>query len=858
MEEDSMPTERPPLDAWGLPQSTPSRRDTEDMLARVGRSENESSEAFRRIEDQLRGMSRRLDSSERSHSESNRVLSRTAQEINIASREQAQVFDQLGLNVMALNERLERVERATANDGIREAVKALHMGLSRLADQISQTASQSASQAGNLADNLEQLAGRLGVARVDSENADKQLATRILTVENVAHQTAAQFDERLARLENTAQTGFDRFEQRVAAAEKTVQVHTNAIDHALEKAEAGALARAADQVEGQRRAAFIEENLQGLRDAIMRLENQPARLEQRLGQVEQTLGGVMDQLGQNIAQPLQQSLETLSRRIEGLEKDHNDLLAEVRTGQPHHGPRPVPEFQSDFPSDFPGAAFAESQDAFRPAPAPAPVNAFTAPPFPEAPPPAGHHNTAPAGIGGYSTPAQAAFQPDPFEDGSATQFLYGARSDDHAPAIEVPPMAGAHEPGSDPDIAFAPPPGAEADITPGDIRDDAQDDFLNQARRTARAAAEKAESERHSRGFSWGRLSTGEKTSRDSGEARPRYVIPAAIALIVIVAVAAGLVLSQRARPALNGPSGGSGASASNTAANNTGASNNAPQQGPDFSLPEPPAGNETQFVVAPAATPEQPPPRAGQASHSAAAEPRGQSGATQPLQERNVRPAPVRPVPDNGNQASANRVIQLANANNAIAQTILGLRYLDGTDGVAVNLPQAVKYLTAAANQGQAVAQYRLGTLYERGQGVPADGAKAVHWYQLAANQGNRKAMHNLAVAYASGSAGKKNMAEAARWFAKAAALGLSDSQFNLAVLYERGDGVPQSLLDAYKWYSIAAAAGDSESRARVAVLQSQLSDAARTTAQKSAATFHAAPLNRSANVPPEAADLG
>ena len=101
---------------------------------------------------------------------------------------------------------------------------------------------------------------------------------------------------------------------------------------------------------------------------------------------------------------------------------------------------------------------------------------------------------------------------------------------------------------------------------------------------------------------------------------------------------------------------------------------------------------------------------------------------------------------------------------------------------------------------------------------------------------------MHNLAVSYASGATGKKNMAEAARRFAKAAALGLSDSQFNLAVLYERGDGVPQSLLDAYKWYSIAAAAGDTDKAA----------------ANKSASTFHAALLNRSANVPPEPGDLG
>jgi localization factor PodJL len=67
----------------------------------------------------------------------------------------------------------------------------------------------------------------------------------------------------------------------------------------------------------------------------------------------------------------------------------------------------------------------------------------------------------------------------------------------------------------------------------------------------------------------------------------------------------------------------------------------------------------------------------------------------------------------------------------------------------------------------------------------------------------------------------------------------------------------VPQSLLDAYKWYNIAARAGDSESKARVGVLRSQLSDSDRAAAEKSAASFHAAPLVRSANVPPELADL-
>jgi localization factor PodJL len=213
-------------------------------------------------------------------------------------------------------------------------------------------------------------------------------------------------------------------------------------------------------------------------------------------------------------------------------------------------------------------------------------------------------------------------------------------------------------------------------------------------------------------------------------------------------------------------------------------------------------------------------------------------------------------PAPAKGPAPTSDRITQLANGGNAIAETIIGLKELDG-DGVPADPADAAKWLERAAGQGQVVAQYRLGTAYERGQGVTANPASATHWYQLAANQGNRKAMHNLAVAYTSGAAGKKDMAEAARWFARAAALGLTDSQFNLAALYERGDGVPQSLPDAYKWYAIAAGQGDAESKSRLTVLGSQLSDDDRAAAQKSAANFHADTLNQSANVPPEMADL-
>ena len=41
------------------------------------------------------------------------------------------------------------------------------------------------------------------------------------------------------------------------------------------------------------------------------------------------------------------------------------------------------------------------------------------------------------------------------------------------------------------------------------------------------------------------------------------------------------------------------------------------------------------------------------------------------------------------------------------------------------------------AAEQGHADAQYNLGLMYDRGDGVPENDAEAVKWYRMAAEQG-------------------------------------------------------------------------------------------------------------------------
>ncbi|OOG67449.1 hypothetical protein B0E45_22590 [Sinorhizobium sp. A49] len=68
-----------------------------------------------------------------------------------------------------------------------------------------------------------------------------------------------------------------------------------------------------------------------------------------------------------------------------------------------------------------------------------------------------------------------------------------------------------------------------------------------------------------------------------------------------------------------------------------------------------------------------------------------------------------------------------------------------------------------ALAEKGDAEAQFRLGSRYEKGEGVPIDVMKAIGWYRLAAENGSTKAQVNLGGIYMEGAAGvRRNYAEA------------------------------------------------------------------------------------------------
>jgi uncharacterized protein len=79
---------------------------------------------------------------------------------------------------------------------------------------------------------------------------------------------------------------------------------------------------------------------------------------------------------------------------------------------------------------------------------------------------------------------------------------------------------------------------------------------------------------------------------------------------------------------------------------------------------------------------------------------------------------------------------------------------------------PEEIEQLKKDAEQGDALAQYNLGRMYETGEGVP------------------------------------KDYKEAAKWCCKSAEQGNADAQYTLGWMFENGEGVPEDRKESVKWY--------------------------------------------------------
>ncbi|MDX8384343.1 MAG: tetratricopeptide repeat protein, partial [Ghiorsea sp.] len=101
-----------------------------------------------------------------------------------------------------------------------------------------------------------------------------------------------------------------------------------------------------------------------------------------------------------------------------------------------------------------------------------------------------------------------------------------------------------------------------------------------------------------------------------------------------------------------------------------------------------------------------------------------------------------------------------------------------------------AIQWLNKAATS-DAKAQFNLGFIYARGDGVTPDDDSAVRWWGLAEKNGSTRAKMMLGLFYDLGRGVGRSEAKAVAWYQKAADLGDVNALFNLAVLYYNGRGI-------------------------------------------------------------------
>lgn len=90
-------------------------------------------------------------------------------------------------------------------------------------------------------------------------------------------------------------------------------------------------------------------------------------------------------------------------------------------------------------------------------------------------------------------------------------------------------------------------------------------------------------------------------------------------------------------------------------------------------------------------------------------------------------------------------------------------------------------------AEQGNASAQFILGTMYANGEGVLEDDREAVAWYRKAAEQGHASAQSNLGKMYAKGEGVTRNLVKAYAWFNLSAAQGNETAKSNKEIGVQR-----------------------------------------------------------------------
>jgi len=713
------------------------RRDRDDLVQRLARTEAETDGAFRRIDETLRAMGRRMETTERSQNEAQRTMSAAAAEISTATREQSQAFDHL-------NQRIERVERQSDNSALRDAVRGLHQGLSRLADQIAKTANESTNQVGTIAANVEALAGKISQVR-DEANLGAQvidgrinaLAERIRVTEErlVASEPRADEIEHVAHIVKSLEKTVDGIAERLAASEK-LSTTVARVETRVDSAE--------DRMQDAmgRHLAAIERNLAAIGE---RLEQSEAKRS-------------------DAEEAIKDSMRALGTRIDTGETHTLEAFADLKT-QLGDATKRIDSIEAGANLMAPYAA---------------------APAYAAAPPPAAPHMAPPppqaAAPGGFDLP--------PFAD--APPFPSGSYASHPADEYVPPPSLASGD-------VFAPP--AESTIPP------VAQDYLAAARRAAQASTASDATRGARAPLGAFHTDTAGASSRRRRKLPlivgvVGLVLLAAVAGILITRNLGGSPAPIQAplksgvdgttpapsdgMPDLTGPAS---APATPTHARSTN-----PAQ------PEDEVARDNAPVEPLNRQPARPLPSTGQqvATTGPVAAPTAAAHAAPTPLDRLLASAKsgdakaqlllgLRYLEGDGVAASDSEAVRwlrkAAEQGEPVAMYRLGTMYERGRS-LSVDPAQAKYWYLQAANHGNRKAMHNLAVAFAEGSGAEKNYTEAARWFKAASELGLTDSEFNLAVLYERGLGVAQSLTEAYKWYSIAAAQGDTESRARIEVL--------------------------------------------------------------------------
>jgi TPR repeat protein len=121
---------------------------------------------------------------------------------------------------------------------------------------------------------------------------------------------------------------------------------------------------------------------------------------------------------------------------------------------------------------------------------------------------------------------------------------------------------------------------------------------------------------------------------------------------------------------------------------------------------------------------------------------------------------------------------------------------------------------LQKQAEAGDAAAQFQLGRLYFRGEGVAKNEKAALAWIEKSAAQGNTDAITSMGFFHAQGAGVPQDEKKAVEWFRRGAEAGSASSKLNLGLLLRQGKTIQLSNDESLRLMHEAAEAGLPEAR--------------------------------------------